>query len=401
MITKRLGLPFMALAAVMLSLVALSAPASARTNAQATMSATMAATGPATMMVAPTAMSTSSGALIPVKLQLKWVAQAQFAGYYVALAKGYYKDMGLDVTLLPGGPDITPEQVVAGGAADFGLDWLPSMLAGRDKGADFVNIAQVYGRSGMRELTWVDQSGAKSVKDLKGKKVGVWCCGNQYELYAALVKNGMSPDNADDVTIVNQPFDMNLFLNHQVDAAAAMTYNELAQVLETKNPATGKLYQLSDLNVISMADEGTAMLQDDVFASAAWLAKPGNEDVATRFLAASFRGWAYARDNLDESVQIVLSSGTTLGKGHQTWQLNEVNKLIWPASNGIGIMDPAAYKTTADIALKYQQISKAPDAGAYRTDLAQAALKMLTAMNIDVTGSKWTPATVQITAGGE
>ncbi len=386
MINKRFVVPFFTLMLVIVGLMALSAPASAHTAAQATMAPTMAA---------------ASGKLTPVKLQLKWVAQAQFAGYYVALEKGFYKDMGLDVTILPGGPDITPLQVLAGGAADFALAWMPDGLAGRDKGADFVNIAQVYGRSGMRELTWADSNGGKTVKDFKGKKVGVWCCGNQYELYAALVKNSMSPDNADDVTIVNQPFDMNLFLNREVDAASAMTYNELAQVLETKNPKTGKLYQMSDLNIISFDTEGTAMLQDGIFASAAWLAKEGNADLATKFLAASFRGWAYARDNNDEAVQIVLKNGTTLGKGHQTWQMNEVSKLIWPAKNGIGVMDPDAFKTTADIALKYKVISKAPDADAYRTDLALAAIKMLNGMNVDTIGDKWKPATVDITPGGE
>ncbi len=335
-----------------------------------------------------------------VTVQLKWVAQAQFAGYYVALEKGFYKDMGLDVTIKPGGPDITPLQVLAGGAADFAVAWVPDGLAARDKGADFVNVAQVYTRSGMREVIWKD-TGLKSVKEFKGKKIGVWCCGNQYELYAALVKNGMSPDNADDVTIVNQPFDMNLFLNSEVDAAAAMTYNELAQVLETKNPKTGKLYTMDDLTVLNFGDEGTAMLQDSLWASAAWLAKAGNEDIAVKFLAATFKGWAYARDNLDESVAIVLKNGTTLGKGHQTWQLNEVNKLIWPAKKGIGITDADAFATTADIALKYKQISKAPDKDAYRNDLAEKANKMLTDAKVDVIGDSWKAATVEVTAGGE
>lgn len=347
-----------------------------------------------------TAAPTQAQSLTKVTLQLKWVAQAQFAGYYVALDKGFYKDMGLDVTIKPGGPDITPLQVLAGGAADFALAWVPDGLAARDKGADFVDIAQVYQRSGMRELTWKD-SNLTGVKDLKGKKVGVWCCGNQYELYAALVKNNMSPDNADDVTIVNQPFDMNLFLNREVDAAAAMTYNELAQVLETKNPKTGKLYTMDDLNVISFSDEGTAMLQDSIWASAAWLAKAGNEDIAVKFLAASFKGWAYARDNLNESVAIVLKNGTTLGKGHQTWQLNEVNKLIWPAKKGVGIIDADAFKTTADIALKYKQISKEPDKDAYRNDLAEKANKMLTDAKVDVIGDSWKASDVQVTAGGE
>src|SRR5216683_1196810 len=195
----------------------------------------------------------SAGAqqLTKVTLQLKWVTQAQFAGYYAALEKGYYKAAGLDVKIKVGGPNITPEQVVVGGQADIGLDWLPNLFATREKGGKIVSIAQVFARSGMTELTWKD-SGITSIAKMRGKKVGVWCCGNENELYAALVKNGMDPLNTKDVTIVNQPFNMDLFLNREVDAAAAMTYNELAQVLETKNPKTGKLYKLSDLNIIKM-----------------------------------------------------------------------------------------------------------------------------------------------------
>ena len=277
-----------------------------------------------------------------VTLQLKWVTQAQFAGYYAALEEGYYEDAGLDVTLKPGGPDITPEQVVASGQAEFGIDWLPSLLATRDKGGDLVNIAQVFTGSGMTELTWKDTN-ITDVAGMKGKKVGVWCCGNENELYAALVKNGMDPKSKDDVTIVNQPFDMNLFLNKDVDAAAAMTYNELAQVLETKNPKTGNLYTLDDLNVISMEDAGTAMLEDGIFTQGEWIADKANQDIAQRFLKASFKGWAFCRDNQDTCLQHVLDSGPTLGEGHQRWQLNEINALIWPAPNGIGVMDPAAF----------------------------------------------------------
>src|SRR5438874_10855036 len=207
-------------------------------------------------LVASAAWGAMSAAAAPkltkVTLQLKWVTQSQFAGYYAAVAQGYYKNAGLDVTLKVGGPDITPEQTVLGGQAQFGLDWLPNLFATREKGGKIVSIAQVFARSGMTELTW-KSSGITSVAKMRGKKVGVWCCGNQPELFAALTKNGINPAKNSDVTIVNQPFTMDLFLQHKIDAAAAMTYNELAQVLENKNPATGKLYTLSDLNVFKMA----------------------------------------------------------------------------------------------------------------------------------------------------
>ena len=332
-----------------------------------------------------------------VKLQLKWVTQAQFAGYYAAAEKGYYDEENLDVEILPGGPDITPEQVVAGGQAEFGIDWLPSLLSSRDQGSDLVNIAQVFQRSGMLEVTHKD-SGITDVAGMKGKKVGVWCCGNQFELFAALTKNGIDPENPDEVTIVDQPFDMNLFLNKEVDAAAAMTYNELAQVLEQENPATGELYTLDDMNVISMEDAGTAMLEDGVFVRGDWIADEKNQDIATRFLRASFRGWIFCRDNLEECLQIVLDNGPTLPEGHQRWQLNEINALAWPSPDGIGVMNSDAFDQTAQIAQDFAVIKSAPDEDAYRTDLSEAALE---GIEEDAKGEDYQKEEVEVTAGGE
>jgi NitT/TauT family transport system substrate-binding protein len=331
-----------------------------------------------------------------VTVQLKWVTQAQFAGYYAALEQGFYDEENLDVTIKPGGPDITPEQVVASGGAEFGINWMPSLLATRDKGGDLVNIAQVFARSAMLELTWKD-SGITSFAQMQGKKVGVWCCGNEFELLAALRKNGIEPTDKNDVTMVNQPFDMNLFLQRQVDAAAAMTYNELAQVLEQKNPDTGQLYTLDEMNVLSMEDAGTAMLEDGIFVRGDWIAEEANQDIATRFLRATFRGWAYCRDNPEECLQIVLDNGPTLGEGHQRWQLNEINALIWPNENGIGIMDEEDFQRTADIALDLDVISKPASSDAYRTDLAEAAHE---GMDEDVNGADWQKEEVEITEGG-
>jgi NitT/TauT family transport system substrate-binding protein len=210
----------------------------------------------------------------------------------------------------------------------------------------------------------------------------------------------MDPNNPADVTIVQQPFDMSLLLKGEIDAAAAMTYNEYAQVLEAVNPKTGKLFQPEELNVIDFNVEGTAMLEDLVFANEDWLAKPENQDIATRFLAASFEGWAYCRDQQAECVKIVLEQGTALPEGHQTWQMNEINKLIWPNDKGIGVMDPEAFKISADIAVKYKVITKEPDKGAYRTDLAEAALKLL-GDKFDATGKAWVPLTVKVGEGGK
>jgi NitT/TauT family transport system substrate-binding protein len=336
-----------------------------------------------------------------VTLQLNSVAGARFAGYYVAKDQRYYEEEGLDVTIRPGGPDIVPEQVVLGGQAEFGLNWLDSTLATRDQGGDIVNIAQVFTRSGMTEITWRD-SGIDDIRELRGKKVGVWLGGNEHKLFAALNKNGLDPMKDVQIVAQPQPFDMNLFVNRQIDAVAAMTYNELALVLEQEHPDTGELYTLDELNVFKMSDLGTGALEEGVFVRAAWIQDEENRDVAKRFLTASFRGWVYCRDNQEECLQIVLENGPTLGEGHQRWQLNEINDLIWPAPLGIGIMDPESYRITWQIALDYAIIKNPPDdARTYRTDLAEAAVAELKSHGVDVNGDSWQKTEVEVTPGGE
>jgi NitT/TauT family transport system substrate-binding protein len=338
--------------------------------------------------------------LTKVTLQLKWVTQAQFAGYYAAKAKGYYQQAGLDVTIKPGGTDIIPETVVAGGAAQFGLDWVSNLLAARDSGTKLVDIAQVFQRSGMTELTWKD-SGLNTIAKLRGKKVGNWLGGNQWELFAALTRAGMDPTHNKGVTIVKQPFDMNLFLRRQLDAASAMTYNELAQVLESKNPKTGKLTKLSELNVMRMEKIGTGMLEDDVFVTDKWIKSKANQAIAKKFLAASFKGWIYCRDHLNDCTRIVLANGPALPRGHQRWMMNEINALVWPSPKGVGIMDPKSFARTARISKQFGVIKKPATSAAYRTDLARAALATLKAQHVDVYGRHWHKAKVKVTPGGK
>jgi NitT/TauT family transport system substrate-binding protein len=251
----------------------------------------------------------------------------------------------------------------------------------------------------MTEITWKD-SGIDNIAELEGKKVGVWLGGNEHKLFAALNKNGLDPQS--DVEIVAQPFDMNLFLNEEIDAAAAMTYNELAQVLEQENPDTGELYTLDDLNVLKMSDLGTGALEDGVFVQSDWIEDEGNQDIAKRFLKASFRGWVYCRDNQEECLQIVLENGPTLGEGHQRWMLNEVNDLIWPAPLGIGVMDPESWEITKQIAVDYGIVQNEPvDEETFRTDIAEAAMEELNAEGVDVNGEGFQKAEVEVTPGGE
>jgi NitT/TauT family transport system substrate-binding protein len=340
-----------------------------------------------------------SVAVKTVSLQLQWVPQAQFAGYFAADRQGYYAAQGLKVNLVPGGPTVDNQTVGSDpNGPEFTIAWVPKVLVLRDKGqSDLVDIAQVFQRSGTREVSWKD-TGINSPADWKGKKVGVWDFGNDYEVIAAARKQSPSLEANKDYTRAIQPFDMSLLLNKQIDTAEAMIYNEYAQVLEAKNPTTGALYQPSDLNVIDFNQVGTAMLQDAVWARSAWLAQPGNTDVATRFLRASFQGWMYCRDHSADCVKYVTDAGSTLGAGHQAWMMNEINTLVWPSANGIGDMPKATWDQTVQIALDAKLLTKAADSTAYRTDLAQAARTGITG---DVNGAAFQKGTVQVTAGGK
>ena len=340
----------------------------------------------------------SSPQLTKVTIQLKWVTQAQFAGYYAAKAKGYYKDAGLDVNLKIGGPTIVNEQTVLSKQAEFGVNWFPSLLANRDQNNDLVNIAQVYTRSGTTEVTW-KKDGITNFRQMRGKKFGVWIFGNEFEQRAALVKYGMDPDK--DVQLVQQQFDMVAFLKHEIDAASAMTYNELAQVLETKNPATGKLYTMKDLNVFKYSDLGTGMLQDGIFVRGDWIKSKANQATAVKFLQATFKGWIYCRDHYVECTNIVVKQGTALPKGHQRWQMNEVNALIWPNKLGIGVMNPVDYAKTAKISLDFKVIKKPASKASYRTDLAKKAVANLRKQGLDVFGKGFKKKVVVLKEGGK
>ena len=331
-----------------------------------------------------------------VTLQLKWVAQAQFAGYYAAHDQGYYKEECLEVTIRSGGLNIEPEEVVGKGEAQFGIAWQPGMLAARDRGVPLKAIAQVFQYSGMRLLSW-KESGIRSAADLKGKKVAVWLAGNELELLATLAKHGLDPKK--DVAIVPASLDMDLFLQHKVDAAAAMTYNELAQVLETVNPTTGKLYESTDLNVIDFNKEGTAMLEDRIIVTEDWIKSARNQDIAVRFLRASIKGWIYCRDHPDDALKIVLKNAPTLGKSHQAWQLNEVNRLIWPSPQGIGMMNAQRWLETANISHRYGVTKTLADVSAYTNEFVQKALDSL--KEVDTKGQGWKPNVVTLLGRGQ
>jgi len=310
--------------------------------------------------------------------------------------------LALDVTILEGAVDITPQTVLANGDADFAIAWVPKALASREAGADIVDIAQVYQRSGTLQVSFKDKN-ITSPADFAGKKVGNWGYGNEFEVFAAMTQAGIDPASVDNVA---QQFDMVGLLEGDIDAAEAMTYNEYAQVLETINPDTGKLYQPEDFNVISYEDVGVGMLQDAIWADGKRMGDADYRATAINFVAASLQGWAFCRDNAAECATIVTDLSPILGLTHQTWEMNEVNKLIWPAEGGVGYIDPAAWDRTAKISQETKNLegstvlTKAPDADAYTNDIVTAAHKLLVSMGVDINGDKFAPIDVTLTEGG-
>ncbi|MBA2280201.1 MAG: ABC transporter substrate-binding protein [Acidimicrobiia bacterium] len=357
--------------------------------------------GPATS-TAESSGEGEGGELEPVRLQLQWFTQGQFAGFFAADSLGFYEEQGIDIEILEGGVDIVPQTVLAQGEADFAIAWVPKALASREQGAAITNVAQVFQRSGTLQVAFAE-SGIDTPEELAGANVGNWGFGNEFELFAGMTEAGLDPGA--DVTLVQQQFDMVALLNGEIDAAQAMTYNEYAQVLEAVNPETGQLYTEEDFTVIDWNDAGTAMLQDAVWASTERLeSDPAYEDLTVRFLTATFQGWIHCRDNPEECRDIVVAAGSQLGDSHQLWQVNEVNKLIWPSPNGIGIVDQAAWDQTVEIARNATNAEGAtvltaePEGVAFTNEYAEQALEALG--DVDTTGDGFEPIEVTLEEAG-
>jgi NitT/TauT family transport system substrate-binding protein len=346
--------------------------------------------------------------LTSVKLQLQWLPQAQFAGYYVALDQGYFEEEGFDdVEIVPSGGDIVPQDALVAGDVDFAVAWVPKVLGTLEAtGAELTDIAQVFQKSGTLQVSWAD-SGITSVADFEGKRIGSWGFGNEWEIFAAMAADDLDSTS---VSITTQDFSMNALLDGDVDAAQAMTYNEWAQVLEVVNPATGKLYQPEDFNVISYEDTEGAMLQDAIWADTARLADdPAYADAAVRFLKAVTKGWIFARDNPEEAASITYDAAINaeaafpVGPVHQLWQMNEVNKLIW-TDDAFGVVNEDAWKKTVAGALKavnqdgLNLITEEPADTAYSNEYIEKALQELEAEGVAVEGT-YTPIDVTLTEG--
>lgn len=348
--------------------------------------------------------------LTSVSLQLQWLPQAQFAGYYVALDQGYFEEEGFtDVEIVPSGGDIVPQDALVAGDVDFAVAWVPKVLGTLEAtGVELTDIAQVFHTSGTLQVAWAD-SGIESVADFEGKRIGSWGFGNEWEIFAAMAAEGLDSTT---VEITTQDFSMNALLDGDVDAAQAMTYNEWAQVLEVVNPDTGELYQPEDFSVISYEETAGAMLQDAIWADTARLADdPAYADAAVRFLKAITKGWLYARDNPEDAAAIVYDYAVNaelaypVGPTHQLWMMNETNKLIWDGSD-FGVIDTGAWDATVAGALSATNqdglnlITTEPAESAYSNEYIEAALAALEEEGVDVSGD-YTEIDVTLTEGGQ
>ena len=303
-----------------------------------------------------------------VTLQLQWVTQAQFAGYYVALDKGFYEAEGLDVTVLAGGPDIAPPQVLAGGGADAMLNWMPSALAAREKGLPVVNIAQPFKTSGLMLTCWKD-TGITSVADFKGKTIGVWFFGNEYPFLSWMSQEGISTDGGDDgVTVLKQGFNVDPLLNREADCISTMTYNEYGQVIDAGvNP--------DELVTFKYEEQGVATLEDGIYVLEDNLDDPVFVNKMVRFVRASMAGWKYAEANAEEAAGIILDNDET-GAQTEAAQVRMMGEIAKLTAGSNGALDPADYERTVATLLgggSDPVISEAP-AGAWTHAITDEAL---------------------------
>jgi NitT/TauT family transport system substrate-binding protein len=313
-----------------------------------------------TMLAAGLALGgTAATAADEVKLQLQWVTQAQFAGYYVALEKGFYEEEGLDVTILPGGPDIAPPQVLAGGGADAMLNWMPSALAAREKGLPVVNIAQPFKSSGLMLTCWKD-TGITGPQDFKGKTIGVWFFGNEYPFLSWMSQEGISTDGGDDgVTVLKQGFNVDPLIQRQADCISTMTYNEYGQVLDAG-------VSEDELVTFKYEDMGVATLEDGIYVLEENLDDPAFKEKMVKFVRASMKGWKYAEENPDEAGAQT--------EAHQKRMMGEIAKLT---AGSDGSLDEADFQRTVDTLLAGGSdpvITKQPE-GAWTSEITDEALK--------------------------
>jgi NitT/TauT family transport system substrate-binding protein len=416
---RRPASPLRSVAAVVIALLVAAACGGSRPTATSAPSGEPSPTASARPTATPE--PSPDATLTPVRLQLRWTLGAEFAGYVAAVDQGYFEAAGLGVTIIEGGPDMEAEALGSlRDGPEFTISWVPRVLAARASvGSDLVDIAQMFRRSSTLTMSFRDAE-ITSPAAFADKNVGVLPGADRLEVTAAMAEAGVDPER--EATLVDLGATVEPLLTGEIDVGQVTLHDTYATVLETTDPRTGRPYDSTDFDVINLEDEGTAMLQDAVFARASWLDAEEDEATARAFLKASAQGWMYCRDHPADCVESVVAAGGTIGvdpsaspsaspsgsasaspetrlsAGHEAWAMNEVNPLIWPAPTGIGVMDPEAWQHTVDVLLAAGAIPTAPGAEAYRTDLMEAALETLA--DLDTTGEAFVKGTAEITPRG-
>jgi NitT/TauT family transport system substrate-binding protein len=358
-------------------------------------SASPAASGAASPAASTSASASpaASQALTKVSLAIGPVTNAEFAGYVAAQVLGYYSSLGLEVSLV--NTDPATRSYVGTTGPEFTIADVPDVLAAREHGSDLVDIAQIFQRSGTILMTW-KKDGFSGACDLAGRRVGLWATPADLEIQArfstcspALTSARFSRD------VIGH--DVTAFLSHSLAAVEATTWDGEAKVLEATNPATKAQYTTDDLALFG-PDAKTSVLHDGIFARSGWLKGTGNRDLAVAFVEASIQGWIYCRDHQDDCVQFVTKATPGLGTTDQRWMLNGINPLIWPATKGIGISDPAIWSQTVSLALTGGVISANPSADAKdETIVADASADL---SDQDLNATNFQTGVVAVAPGG-
>jgi NitT/TauT family transport system substrate-binding protein len=301
------------------------------------------------------------------------IPDAQFAGYIIARDKGFYKEENLEVELLPGGPNVNAVQQVVTGAADMTINKVSELYAARDKGLPVVSIAQFDQRSSF-PLVARNKDGIDGPADLKGKKIGIWYGGDEYEFFALMKKFGIDPEK--DIDLFEQGFTMDPWLKGDYPVAMVTSFNELNVI---------RLSGLSDdqLTIINPSDYGISVPHGALLANQKWL--EGNKDAAARFVRATMKGWDYTFEHAEEAAGVTAKSALAAGGEAATKDLEELQRMSIAEMQRLHYpegfdkaehakIDPAIYSEVAGIVKEFGLVKNDPDVtAAYDVSIWQTA----------------------------
>ncbi len=261
--------------------------------------------------------------LININFRLQWHIQTQFAGYFVALKKGFYKQNGLKVNINQGGYGKNNILTVLNGIDDFGTKWPADLIASKKP---LISLANIVKDNGLILIS-KKEKGIDDIQKFKGKRLSIWFIGNEFQLFALLDKNNIKKT---ELKIIPQKWDMSQFYNDKTDISSAMIYNEFLSVQK-------KGYSKDKLNIFKFKDFGAKFPGQDIFTSIDFYKK--HPDICKKFIEASLKGWKYAINHPKEATKIVMSFDKPhiLDYDIQLKQMKEIIKLIQPKKYKLGI----------------------------------------------------------------